>query len=169
MSSVKQEMGLTRGGGTVKQIPAWFAIAEIAITAWVILSMVPVIGYAPFWLLGGLSKKRRRPAERAVRAWPLVAVLSLVAAALSVWSAAVFLATLVYGVASAAGAVALWRAPKQVIRGRVRKYSMVVIPALLIAAAYLGYWGLRSIEESTGARSLERRARSGISFNVNYS
>jgi CubicO group peptidase (beta-lactamase class C family) len=145
------------GGGTVKQIPAWFAIAEIAITAWVTLSMASVIGYAPFWLLGGLSKKRRRPAERAVRAWPLVAVLSLVAAVgililssddfisrmgnLSVWSAAVFLATLVYGVASAASVVALCRTRKQVIRGRVRKYLMVVIPALLVAAAYLGYWG----------------------------
>jgi hypothetical protein len=61
---------------------------------------------------------------------------------LSVWSAAVFLSTLLYGVASAAGAVALWRAPRQAIRSRVRKYSIVVIPALLIAATYLAYWGL---------------------------
>jgi CubicO group peptidase (beta-lactamase class C family) len=146
------------GKVTMKHIPAWFAIAEIALTAWVMCAMVSVLCYAPFWLLSGLSGKRRRPAERAVRAWPLVAVLSLVAAAsililsgddfisrmgnLSVWSAAVFLCTLLYGFASAAGAVALWRAPRQAIRSRVRKYSIVVIPALLIAATYLAYWGL---------------------------
>jgi hypothetical protein len=146
------------GKVTMKHIPAWFAIAEIALTAWFICAMVSVLCYAPFWLLGGLSRKRRRPAERAVRAWPLVAVLSLVAAAgililsgddfisrmgiWSVWSAAIFLSTLLYGVASAAGAVALWRAPRQAIRSRVRKYSIVVIPAFLIVATYLAYWEL---------------------------
>jgi CubicO group peptidase (beta-lactamase class C family) len=146
------------GGATAKQIPAWLAIAEAAITAWVMLSWFSVLAYASIWLLGGLAKKRRRPAERAMRAWPLVAVLSLLAVvgifassnddlisrmgSLSVWSAAVFLATLVYGVASVAGAVALWRAPKQTVRPSVRRFSLVVIPALLIAAAYLAYWGI---------------------------
>ena len=110
------------GKSTMKEIPAWFAIAEIALTVWCICAMVSVLCYAPFWLLGGLSRKRRRPAERAVRAWPLVAVLGLVAAVAililsgddfisrmgnwSVWSAAVFSSTLLYGVASAAAAVA---------------------------------------------------------------
>src|ERR1700722_5654564 len=146
------------GKVTMKRIPAWFAIAEIALIAWFVCAVVSVLCYAPFWLLGGLSRKRRRPAERAVRAWPLVAVLSLVAAAgililsgddfisrmgnRSFWSAAVFLSTLLYSVASAAGAVALWRAHRQAIRCRVRKYSIAVIPALLIAAVYLAYWGL---------------------------
>jgi hypothetical protein len=93
-----------------------------------------------------------------MRAWPLAAVLCLAAVVgifmlssddlisrlgnLSVWSAALFLATLVYAVASVAGGVALWRAPKQAIRPSVRKFSMLVIPALLIAAAYLAYWGI---------------------------
>jgi CubicO group peptidase (beta-lactamase class C family) len=146
------------GGGTAKWIPAWLAISELILTAWVILSWVSVLAYAPFWLLGGLSKKRRRPTERALRAWPLVAVLGLVAVIgifmvssddliprmgnLSPWSAAMFLATSLYGLASVAGAVALWRAPKQVIRGPVRIYSLIVIPALVIGAAYLGYWGI---------------------------
>jgi CubicO group peptidase (beta-lactamase class C family) len=145
-------------GATVKQIPAWFAISEIAIAAWVMVSWISVLLYAPFWLLGGLSKKRRRPTERALRAWPLVAVLSLVGAAglfavsgedlitrmgnLTLWSAGFCLATLIYGVASVAGALALWRARKQAIRAPVKIYSLLVIPALLIAAAYLAYWGI---------------------------
>ncbi len=148
------------GGGmlTIRRIPAWFAIGEIVLTAWVVLAMVSVIVYAPFWLLGGLSKKRRRPAERGMRAWPLIAVLSLVAFVgifivasddaisrfgnLTGWSAALFLATLAYAVASVASAVALWRAPKQAVRSRVRRYSTAVTLALMIAAAYLACWGM---------------------------
>jgi len=58
------------------------------------------------------------------------------------WSAALFLATVFYAVASVASAVVLWRAPKQEVRSRVRRYSMAVTLALLIAAAYLSYWGI---------------------------
>lgn len=148
------------GGGmvTMKRVPAWFVIAEIVLTAWVVLAAVSVLVYAPFWLLGGLSKKRRRPAERGMRVWPLVAVLSLVAVVvifmlasddlisrmgnLTGWSAALFLATVAYAVASVASAVALWRAPKQEVRSRIRRYSMAVTLSLLIAAAYLTYWGV---------------------------
>lgn len=145
-------------GTTMKRIPTWFAIAEIVLAAWVVLAMVSVLVYAPFWLLGGLSKKRRRPPERGMRAWPLVAVLSLAAVVvifilasndlisrfgnLTVWSAAFFLATVAYAVASVASAVALWRAPKQEVRSRVRRYSTAVTLGLLIAAAYLAYWGI---------------------------
>jgi CubicO group peptidase (beta-lactamase class C family) len=148
------------GGGTVtmKHIPGWFAIAEIVLAVWVVFAIVSVLVYAPFWLLGGLSKKRRRPAERGMRGWPLVAVLSLVAFVvifmlasddlisrlgnLTGWSAALFLATVAYAVASVASAVALWRAPKQEVRSRIRGYSTAVTLALLIAAAYLAYWGI---------------------------
>jgi CubicO group peptidase (beta-lactamase class C family) len=148
------------GGGTVtmRRIPARSAFAEIALTAWFVLAVVSVLLYAPFWLLGGLSKKRRRPAERWMRMWPLIAVLSLVAIVvifmlssddlisrmgnLTGWSVAFFLATVAYGVASVAGAIALWRAPKQEVRRWVRRFSTAVILALLIAAAYLAYWGV---------------------------
>ncbi len=148
------------GGGTqtIKRIPAWLAIAEIVLTAWFVLAVVAVLVYAPFWLLGGLSKKRRRPAERWMRLWPLIAVLSLLAFVaifilcsndlisrmgnLTGWSAACFLATVVYGIASLAGAVALCWAPKQEVRSWVRRFSTAVILALLIAAVYLAYWGV---------------------------
>jgi uncharacterized SAM-binding protein YcdF (DUF218 family) len=49
------------------------------LTAFVVLSMLSIVLYAPFWIFGGLIKRRRRPAERALRLWPLVAVLSLLA------------------------------------------------------------------------------------------
>ncbi len=148
------------GGGTytMKHIPGWFAITEIVLTVWVVLAVVSVLVYAPFWLLGGLSKKRRRPAERAMRGWPLAAVLSLVAVVvifilsgddlisrlgnLTGWSAVLFLVTVAYAVASVASAVALWRAPRQEVRSCVRGYSTAVTLALLIAAAYLAYWGI---------------------------
>ncbi|MGA2301914.1 MAG: serine hydrolase domain-containing protein [Candidatus Acidiferrum sp.] len=148
------------GGGTqtIKRIPTWLAFAEIILTAWFVLAVVAVLVYAPFWLLGGLSKKRRRPEERWMRLWPLIAVLSLAAVVvifmlasddlisrmghLTGWSAAFFLATVDYGVASVAGAIALWRAPKQEVRCWVRRFSTAVILALLIAAAYLAYWGV---------------------------
>jgi hypothetical protein len=68
-------------GGTWKRVPALLALAEVAAMAWFVLAFAAIVLYAPFWLIGGLFKKRRRPAERAIRLWPLIAVLSLAASA----------------------------------------------------------------------------------------
>jgi len=142
---------------TMKRIPAWLAIAEILLVALFLLSIVSIVLYAPFWMLGGLSKKRRRPAERAMRIWPLVAVLSLLAAVallnfsgdaladfgnLTVWSVGFCAATVVFALASLASAIALWRAPSEGVRRVVRWYSTIVTAALLVATAYLAYWGV---------------------------
>ncbi len=62
----------------MKKIPAWFAISEILAVAYVSLSVISILLYAPFWMLGGISKRRRRPAERGLRVWPLIAVLCLI-------------------------------------------------------------------------------------------
>jgi CubicO group peptidase (beta-lactamase class C family) len=153
-----QFIQLGSGMSTIKRIPALLAISEIILTCWFVLAVVLVLLYAPFWILGGLSKKRRRPAERGMRLWPLIAVLSLIAVVvifsaasddliprmgnLTAWSAAFFLATVVYALATLAGAVSLWRAPKEGVRAGVRRFSSAVILALLIAAAYLAYWGI---------------------------
>jgi hypothetical protein len=146
------------GGGTMKQVPAWFAIIEIALAAWLVLAVVSILLYAPFWLLGGLSKKRRRPAERAMRLWPLAAVLSLAAGVVIVtlaradpitrmgnltgWSVALFLATVAYVFTTGMSAIALWRAPKESVRTPARRFFEAVVLALLVAAAYLAYWGI---------------------------
>lgn len=143
---------------TMKRIPAWLAILEIALTVFVLLSFVSILVYAPFWILGGLSKKRRRPAERGLRGWPLIAVLSLIAVVvifivcsddlisrmgnLTAWSAAFFLATIAYAVAAAASANRAWRGPAPEVRRGVRRFSIIVSVALLVAATYLAYWGI---------------------------
>jgi CubicO group peptidase (beta-lactamase class C family) len=143
---------------TLKRIPAWFASGEIVVTAFVALAVVSVVVYAPFWILGGLSKRRRRPAERAMRAWPLIAVLSLAAFVgifivcnddliermgnLTAWSGALFLLTIAFAVAVLMSAISSWRVPAEGVRRGVRRFSIVVSTALLIAAAYLGYWGI---------------------------
>jgi CubicO group peptidase (beta-lactamase class C family) len=145
-------------GTTMKRIPEWLAIIEIGLTIFVLLSMVAILLYAPFWTLGGLSRKRRRRAERGLRLWPLIAVLSLIAFVgiiivssddlierlgnLTGWSAAVFLATVAFGIASLGSAISLWRTPAENVRRGVRRFSLIVTMALLIAAVYLAYWGV---------------------------
>lgn len=58
------------------------------------------------------------------------------------WSAAVFLATLAFAFASLGSAIALSRAPAEGVRRGVRRFSMIITVALLIATAYLAYWGI---------------------------
>jgi hypothetical protein len=145
-------------GMTMKRIPAWLAIGQIIATIYLLISSVAILLYAPFWILGGLIRKRRRRAERGLRLWPLIAVLSLVAFVLIIirssddlierlgnltgWSAAIFLATVTFGIASLGSAISLWRTPTENVRGGVRRFSLVVTFALLIAAVYLAYWGI---------------------------
>ncbi|MFZ0808371.1 MAG: serine hydrolase domain-containing protein [Candidatus Sulfotelmatobacter sp.] len=142
----------------IKQIPAGLAIGEILLTAFVLLSIVAIVLYAPFWMLGGLSRSRRRPAERAMRLWPIIAVLSLVGFVvlfmlssddligrlgnLTVWSFALFVSTLIFALAVLGSAAALVRAPEEGVRRGVRRFSVVVTIALVIAGLYLGYWGI---------------------------
>jgi len=143
----------------MKRIPSWFAIGEIAVVAYVLLALASVVIYALFWIPGGLRKRWRRPAERAIRIWPLIAVLSLMGFVtvlqlasnrdaiallgnLTGWSVALLLATVVFAIASVASAVALWSASKADVRRHVRGYSMAVTLALLITTAYLAYWGI---------------------------
>jgi CubicO group peptidase (beta-lactamase class C family) len=145
-------------GATMKQIPAWLAIAQTLATIGVLVSIAAILLYAPFWILGGLNRKRRRPAERGMRIWPLIAVLSLIALVgifmvstadliarlgnLTGWSVALFLTTVAFGIAALASAISLWRTPRETVRGAVRRFSLMVTLALLIAAAYLAYWGV---------------------------
>src|SRR5262249_43821376 len=66
------------GMATMKRIPGWQAVSEIVLLVFVLLSMISILVYAPFWILGGLIRNRRRPEEREIRIWPLAAVLCLV-------------------------------------------------------------------------------------------
>ncbi len=145
-------------GTTFKRIPAWLAIPEIALVAYFVVSVLAVLVYAPFWILGGLSKKRRRPAERAIRLWPLACVLSLLACVilfalsnhdpiprlgnLTPWSAGICATTIAFAALALGGGIAVWRAPRDGVRRGVKWFSAAVTIALLIAAVYLGFWGI---------------------------
>jgi CubicO group peptidase (beta-lactamase class C family) len=148
-------------GGTWKRIPTWFAIFELGLFAWFILALASILLYAPFWVFGGFIKSRRRRAERAIRLWPLVAALSLLVfialfmlssndlisrlGQFTVWSVGLFLTSSIFALASIAGAIALWAARKQRVRRFVRWFSIAVTSALVIATAYLAWWGVIGI------------------------
>ncbi|MGD0802270.1 MAG: serine hydrolase domain-containing protein [Terracidiphilus sp.] len=148
-------------GGTMRRIPTWLAMSQIGLTVYFLLAILSILLYAPFWIIGGLIKKRRLPLERMMRLWPLIAVLSLLAFVgvnmlvgedgltllgnLTVYSFGLFACTLVFAAACLASAIALVRARKQEIRRSVRWYSIAVTTALTIAALYLAYWGVIGI------------------------
>ncbi|MBA3237491.1 MAG: hypothetical protein H0T62_03960 [Parachlamydiaceae bacterium] len=127
-------------------------------TGFVLLTLMSTLVYAPFLVLKSLNKKYRRPAERHMRLWPLIAVLSLLSivvismksseaflsrlANLSAWSFSLFLATIVFAISSIASVIALWRAPKGEVRSSIRVYSAIVTIALVISTAYFAYWGI---------------------------
>ncbi len=99
--------------------------------------------------------------ERAIRLWPLFAALSLLAfiglfilsvsdeiarlGNLTFWSFGLTVTSLFFATASLASVVALWRARNQEIRRSVRWYSIAVTTVLLIATAYLAYFGVIGI------------------------
>ncbi len=145
-------------GITWKRVPTWMAAAEIAVISWFWFAFYAILLYAPFWILGGLIIKRRRSAERALRVWPLVAVLSLIVyftlwasagnselGRLTTWSLGLFFSTVAFAVASVASALSLWLARKREIRRSVRWFSAAVASVLLIVALYLAYWGIIGI------------------------
>ena len=148
-------------GGTIRRIPTWLACSEIVLVAWFALAFVAVLVYAPFWIIGGFFKKRRRPAERAIRLFPLIAALSLIAfvavfmlssddmiarlGQLTIYSFGMCLATLLFAAASLASVIALWTARNREIRRFVRRFSIAVTAAMLIATVYLAWWGVVGI------------------------
>lgn len=141
----------------MKNIPSWVALFKIGLMVFVAFSILSILLYAPIWLLGALSKTRRRPAERAIRIWPLIAALSLVGMCVIIflssadfimrfgqvtpWSLALFLSTLIFASASIASVISLWRAKQEGVRPSVRIHSMIVTLALMIATTYFAYWG----------------------------
>jgi CubicO group peptidase (beta-lactamase class C family) len=145
-------------GVTMKKIPGWYAILEILAVLFVALSSLAIVLYSPFWILGGISKRRRRPAERAMRLWPLLAVLSLAGIVvifilcnddliqrmgnLTVWSGALWALTLIFALASLASFLVSLANAEEGVRSGIRHFSLIVSTALVIAAAYLAYWGI---------------------------
>lgn len=143
---------------TLKRIPTWLAIFQMITVGFVLLAFISILIYAPFWIFQGL----KHSAERSIRLFPLIAVLSLLSIVvismlsnmdvaisrlgnLTIWSFSLFLATLVFSLASVASVIALWRARNHRIRNTIRIYSIIVTIALVISTTYLAYSGIIGI------------------------
>ena len=145
-------------GGPLQRVPTALALAEIVLTGFFVLAVVAIVVYAPVWIIGGFFRRRRRPAERAMRIYPLLAVLSVLAFVvtfmlasndiimrfgnLTVWSATIFATTVLF---AATTIMAAWSAAfvrGEGVRRWVRWFSAVVSVALLVALSYLAYWGI---------------------------
>jgi CubicO group peptidase (beta-lactamase class C family) len=145
-------------GGTIKRIPSWLAWLQLAITAFVGVAILSIPIYALVWIIGGFIPRRRRPRERAMRLYPLLAVASLAGFVatfilsssdaierfgnITGWSGAVFLFTLVFAVATLLSIWAVILAQPEGVRRSVRWYSGIVSAALLISLVYLAWWGI---------------------------
>ena len=145
-------------GTTLRHLPAWLAWAEAGLFGCFDLAMIAIVAYAPFWIICGFFKKRRRPLERAMRLYPLAAVLSLIACMmifsasgndfinrlghLTPWSAGLFFTTLAFAATTIMGAWSVATVPSALVRPAVRWFSIAVSLALMIALAYFAYWGV---------------------------
>lgn len=148
-------------GDTWRRISGWEAWSEILAIVWFLAACLAVILYAPFWMLIGPLMGRRHPAERALRLWPLIAVVCLV---LSVflflgasseaiarlgtptrWSVSLCIMTLAFGIAAFVSLIALVRTRGRQVRSGVRWFSIALITPIVIAAIYLAYWGVIGI------------------------
>jgi CubicO group peptidase (beta-lactamase class C family) len=145
-------------GTMFKRVPTALAIAEIAVTGFIVLAVISIPVYAPFWIIGGFNPRRRRPAERAMRLYPVAAVASLVAFVvifilcgsdliarlgnLTGWSIALFLTTILFAVSAIMSSWSVVTGNGEGVRRGVRLYSGIVSLALLIALIYLAWWGI---------------------------
>ena len=144
-------------GGPLYRVPTALAWGQMALVAYFVLAVAAIVLYAPVWMIGGFFKRRRRPAERAMRIYPLLAVLSMIAFVvivqkggsdflmrfgnLTMWSAGLCLATICFAVTVI---MAVWSAGtrKEGVRRGVRVFSSIVSLGLLVALFYLAYWGI---------------------------
>jgi hypothetical protein len=147
-----------QAGETMRQISTINAWAQILLTLWFVLAFVATVVYAPFWMIGGLFKNRRRPDERAIRLWPLYTAVSLIAFialfALSSadaierlgrqtsWSAGLCVCTLSFALGAAGSLYSLWQARKLQIRPFVRWLSIFIAIGFTVAALYFAAWGV---------------------------
>jgi CubicO group peptidase (beta-lactamase class C family) len=148
-------------GETFKRVPTLLAFGEIGLTGFVVLAVISIPVYALFWIIAGFIPKRRRKAERGMRLYPLLAVLSLVAFCavfagasgdlltrlgnVTGWSVALFITTVLFAVMVLMSTWSVVTASGEGVRRGVLWYSRIISLALLIAVVYLAWWGVIGI------------------------
>jgi CubicO group peptidase (beta-lactamase class C family) len=149
---------IVAGGRTWKRISRSLVMLEIGLVAWVALALLMTLLYTPFWLVAACAKRWRQPSEMALKALPLMATAGLIATellpawageqslarlgTLTVYSAGVWLASVLAALASSGLLLALWIAYRRKVRRTLLAYAAFVAVGLLVACAYLGYWGV---------------------------
>jgi CubicO group peptidase (beta-lactamase class C family) len=119
------------------------------------LAMLSSLAFAAIWVVRKLIGRMRDVRHLAVRAVPLLAVLSLVAipfcfnalhgsaiGTANVFTVGIFLATSAFAVLSLLGLVLALRVPKAEIHPAVRVHSLLVSLACCVVAAFFASWGL---------------------------
>lgn len=144
-------------GRTWKRIPGWWVVVEIAFVAWFALALILTLLYAPFWMVAACVKRWRRPPELALKTLPLLAAAGLIATELlpawageqslerlgtpTAYSVGVWLGSVLFALASGGMSLALWTAYRRKVRHGLLAYSAFVAMGMLVACAYLSYWG----------------------------
>ena len=117
--------------------------------------MLSSVAFAAVWLLRKLFGRMKGVQHLAVRAVPLVAVLSLAAipfcfnalhgsaiGTANLFTIGIYMATIVFALLSLLGVVLALRVPKTEINRAVRIHSLLVSLACCVAALFFASWGL---------------------------
>jgi hypothetical protein len=140
---------------TLKKIPFWLVVFELTLVLYVAVSVAAIVLHGLVWVVLAL-RSRRTSSEWLLHLWPLTSLAVVAAAVLAAAatddpitslgnatpvSVGLWLASLLFGIAAIGHALIAWRAPRGIaVSGR--RFALGIAPALLIAAGYLGYWGI---------------------------
>ncbi len=145
---------------TFRRISTWFAFAEIGGTAITALLVISALLFALVWIPRKLLGRMRDVQHLSVRAWPLISILCLAAAAVLMvisndewaslqrfaavtpWSFSVFLLTIAFAVTALVGLVVALRVRRSEIRPLVYIHSLATSIALTVLEICLTYWGV---------------------------
>jgi hypothetical protein len=128
---------------------------RIAVLVLCVVLMLSSVAFALIWLLRKLIGKMKGVRHLAVRAVPLLAVLSLVLipfffnalhgnaiGTANVFTIGIYMATILFALLSLLGLVLALRVPKAEIHPGVRIHSLIVSMACCVLAAFFASWGL---------------------------
>jgi CubicO group peptidase (beta-lactamase class C family) len=138
----------------VRTSPLW-PYARIAVLVLCATLMLSSVAFAVVWLLLKLFGRMKGVQHLAVRAVPLVAVLSLAAipfcfnalhgsaiGTANIFTIGIYMATIVFALLSLLGVVLALRVPKTEINRAVRIHSLLVSLACCVVTLFFASWGL---------------------------